>query len=458
MKYDIVIIILPFLKNMDQIGPALLKANIIKHGYTCKIINWNYKIFSEIKNKDIEHRNLKYYTKEISLWIDEIKQYNPKYIGLSLCHIRFSDDIFKYMIKPLKNNFLNSKFVVGGSCFFIDDFKSTYIKNNPSHYVVIGDGEDAIVQILKTDTWDNNIGLNVIKNLDNYPAPDYSDSPSLMKTITFSRGCFNNCKFCNTPHSSVRYRSPLNVVKELVDIWKKYKKSSFIFTDSLINSNRKKLEELCNLIIEYKKQKKLPENLNLVAFMYCFKENERDEIIYNKMKKAGFSSIYIGLESGSEKVRKEMNKMITNKNFNYMFKFLTQNNINIYCSLITGFYTETNEDFQETLTYLRYLKENFNTNYIIINIGSIHMINNISAWKHVGVVTDGLGSWVYKDNTHLVRVKRWVKVIELCLEIDLAFVDIYHHLLYNDIIKHPHVKGTYLEKKIVRLLENKIFI
>jgi radical SAM superfamily enzyme YgiQ (UPF0313 family) len=467
MKYDIVIIMLPFVYPRPLSGPAVLKSSLENAGYSCKIIDWNFKLFES--QDEINYDNFlanmpsKYstpteitkYGKEkiqemMPCWLDEIKYYNPDWIGLSFNNYKYDKNLDDYFVKPIRETFPDVKIIAGGSAIDLLNVKyeEDLINKNYIDYYVKGEADEAIVSILKNGSWDNETSMQRIKKLDNYPSPDYSDFFYLENKeiqnrygfpIISSRGCIRNCKFCMEIFKGSYRRDPKNVVDEIRDLYEKYKITSYRFNDPLINSNVDNVIEISKLIIEYKKIKKLPKELHWTCNFCCLPRTSNSETMYQKMGEAGCSIVYIGLESGSNKVRNEMNKQTKEEDIFFMLSQFKKNNVKTLIHIIVGYYTETEDDFQETLNFIRNISEFFNKN-LIIDIGCTFQINKIELWEDEGLKEDGKGSWYYKDNTYPLRLERWLRLLELCMKLDINIEMHYNILLYNQLLKYKNVE------------------
>jgi hypothetical protein len=70
---------------------------------------------------------------------------------------------------------------------------------------------------------------------------------------------------------------------------------------------------------------------------------------FDVMKRAGASTMLIGIESGSARVRNHMKKGFTEKELDYTMSQLSRVGIKCRMLMIVGYPTETSEDFQLTL-------------------------------------------------------------------------------------------------------------
>lgn len=120
--------------------------------------------------------------------------------------------------------------------------------------------------------------------------------------ISTSRGCPHNCKFCtftNNPMGQKRNwsaRSASSVIEELKTI-----DAEFIFVvDDNFAASMNRVEEICDLIIAERIKKIFAVALRLEIYDY--------PKVMEKMFKAGFKILTIGIESAQDKTLKSMQK------------------------------------------------------------------------------------------------------------------------------------------------------
>jgi radical SAM superfamily enzyme YgiQ (UPF0313 family) len=120
--------------------------------------------------------------------------------------------------------------------------------------------------------------------------------------VAASRGCPFNCTFCSfssNPWGEKRHwtaRSPESVVEELGKI-----KSRLVgFTDDLFTYDMDRVERICDLLIARNIRKRYLVNARL--------EVARRPEVLQKMKRAGFSVLLLGIESAHDKTLSAMRK------------------------------------------------------------------------------------------------------------------------------------------------------
>ncbi len=165
-------------------------------------------------------------------------------------------------------------------------------------------------------------------------------------SIVTSRGCPFSCKFCTNwvfTNRKLRTRSIENVLSELELIQSQGYKSCVI-VDDIYTANKKRVIEMCNEIVKRK--------IDLV--LYCEgRTDSADPLMFRSMKRAGFSSILFGMESGSQKVLDFFNKGITPLKTKIAAANAKKAGLQVIGAFIIGAPVETVEDIKATRTHIR---------------------------------------------------------------------------------------------------------
>ena len=133
---DMLLCIIPKINpDAPTVGPAVLKATLEKAGYSCKVLDLNIRLFREFEKhgdkqyffekdrvfkKDIDDNDffrdeiLTKYEYVIDEWMEEFKQLNPKFIGMSMLS-SYSRAIATILSYRLRQEMPNTKIVWGGS-------------------------------------------------------------------------------------------------------------------------------------------------------------------------------------------------------------------------------------------------------------------------------------------------------------------------------------------------------
>ncbi len=126
--------------------------------------------------------------------------------------------------------------------------------------------------------------------------------------IQFSRGCPFNCDFCDVIQlfgNKVRTKSQLQIITELEFLYSHGWKSGVFFVDDNFIGNKRKLKkEILPAIIEWMAKREYPFSFSTEASINL----ADDEELMRLMVKAGFDSVFVGIETTNEDSLTECNK------------------------------------------------------------------------------------------------------------------------------------------------------
>ncbi|HBA60497.1 MAG TPA: hypothetical protein DCZ92_06715 [Elusimicrobia bacterium] len=163
----------------------------------------------------------------------------------------------------------------------------------------------------------------------------------------FMDGCPFNCSFCKRPaitHRAVTFKPVDRITEEVAALKKKHRTDCFFFVNSCVNLSDKFLDGLCDAMIKRR--------LN-IAWCDSAKPKNVSKDLLLKMRRAGCISLTWGLESGCDGVLKKMNKLHTTKEASASLRNSHEAGIWNRANIIVGFPGETEEQFRETLQFLR---------------------------------------------------------------------------------------------------------
>jgi anaerobic magnesium-protoporphyrin IX monomethyl ester cyclase len=237
--------------------------------------------------------------------------------------------------------------------------------------VVRGDGEEAMVEICEGAAWEDIAGIsfqrdgNIVHN-ENRHLGDLRDDLYPDRTLrrhkygamakgvrvgvsvdgmTATRGCPYNCKFCSfslNPWGEKRSwssRSPESVVDELETIDARV----VAFTDDLFTHDMDRVDRICDLIIERKIKKRYMVNARL--------EIAKRPDVMEKMHKAGFSMLMLGIESSHDKTLKSMQKGFNTDKIREYFQVLRKSKMFLHGYFILGCIGETRKEMEQIVPF-----------------------------------------------------------------------------------------------------------
>jgi radical SAM superfamily enzyme YgiQ (UPF0313 family) len=172
-------------------------------------------------------------------------------------------------------------------------------------------------------------------------------------SIQFSRGCPFNCEFCNVTTlfgHRARMKTPLQVISELDRMYDSGWRSNIFFVDDNFIGNKPYLKtQLLPALIEWRKDKK-----GCVFFTEASINLADDPELLDMMVKAGFDSVFIGIESPDEasltECRKTQNK---NRNLLQNVKTIHRAGIQVMGGFIVGFDSDTPSIFQRQIDFIQ---------------------------------------------------------------------------------------------------------
>lgn len=170
-----------------------------------------------------------------------------------------------------------------------------------------------------------------------------------------SIGCPMHCGFCAEAvvnKGKWFAREPGQVVEDIEYLWKRrtYHTRAIYFLDSNFFVNKRRVEEICDLIL--KKGLKLKWS----ALGHAKQMSSRDEDFFNLLHRSGCYRVLIGAESGSQEILNYINKNATVED-NYKFvQKATRAKIQPDVSMMCGFPGAPIDDLRATITFMNEVK------------------------------------------------------------------------------------------------------
>ncbi len=174
----------------------------------------------------------------------------------------------------------------------------------------------------------------------------------LVPNVLSSRGCAYHCIFCLTPCIFGRYRarSAESVVDEIETIHSEYGFSKFEFSDDLFTKDPRRVRRICDLM----------RSRGLDLEWGCSARVDLvDQGLLETMKRAGCSTIYYGVESGTQRILDFIRKGTNISQINRAFKITKRAGIEIFASFMMGFPGETKRDIERTISFAKKLAPSY---------------------------------------------------------------------------------------------------
>ena len=252
--------------------------------------------------------------------------------------------------------------------------------------VCVGEAEDAVLELMermeKGDDYLNTRNFwfksngKIVSNpvrplhetLDDLPLPDreiYAGTGVFRRTfmVITSRGCPFNCSYCTHAFQRtlykehgypIRRRSVSNVMEELLLYKQKYRAAFICFEDDDFASSLSWLEAFSE---RYSKEIGLP--------FYCLTSPaQTSEKKVMLLKRAGCRELFMGIDSGSETIRRDrLNRKFTNRELIQAARRIQDAGINLRCTAMFGIPDETPDEMLETIDLVTRIRPRFISTY-----------------------------------------------------------------------------------------------
>ena len=316
--------------------------------------------------------------------IDRIGQWRPD------CVVIY-DDGFNYLTKMCLTNMRQAAMTMireakKQECLVIvssSDATDHYEKylSEGADFILIGEAEQTLLELIrsfdqKAFDWISIPGLAflksgavvktaaraVMKDLDALPIPAWDlvdlepyrkmwigSSGYFSMNMATTRGCPFKCNWCAKPIYGNRYnsRSPLHVVKELKFLREKYRFDHIWFCDDIFGLKPGWVNEFANL-------------LEQDGIKFPFKIQARADLLLEEnniiaLSRAGCENVWMGAESGSQKVLDSMDKGIRVEEIYQATQMLKKHGIHPSFFIQFGYPGEDKADIQKTIRMINKL-------------------------------------------------------------------------------------------------------
>lgn len=212
------------------------------------------------------------------------------------------------------------------------------------------------------------------KKIDTFNYHNIENKNSAIFSLSTSRGCVRNCSFCDigATWKKFKFRSGKQVANEVLKHHQEVGATHFTIVDSLINGSLKSFTEFNQEMIQIKQKYSSLQNFSYNGMFIVRDSKSHTEKFFATMKEAGCESLAIGVETGSDRLRMDINKKFTNQDLDHHFEMCQRYGIRNSLLTFVGYPTETEEDFEQTLAMLeRYQKYLISDTIIGINHSGI---------------------------------------------------------------------------------------
>lgn len=285
----------------------------------------------------------------------------------------FIEKIARFMRSQWPDKFL----IIGGVHTTLNPDE---VINGPFDALCIGEGEYPTVELCRqlekgnaphgiANLWikthkgkiERNEPQHFLQDIDMLPVPDREMWEPWMKeqldaelSVLLGRGCPYNCTYCSNhalrkvAHGKyVRMRSPENILKEVDFLHNNYPHRKIYFEVETIALDKTWTIGLCSQLEAFNST---IENSISYGCNFRISPQSVDEKLFVAFKKANFYKINIGLESGSERIRREVLKRnYSNKDFLDVISMACAHGLRIYVFNMIGLPGESVNEHMETV-------------------------------------------------------------------------------------------------------------
>ncbi len=320
---------------------------------------WAGSISSYIKSKgyDVSIFDLNHDKRDEVLKFIEDDQ--TKFVCISISTPNYEQCI--ELSKVIKNE--GRKIIAGGN--HVTDFPDEKNTLENFDHIIVGDGEETLLNIVEGREDRKIIYSEKIEPLNKLPHPDYEglkferynlkvDGVPGAIVIT-SRGCTMGCCYCGSAKiKKWRSRTPEHVMEELRILYHKYNKRAFYFADDIFTLSKARVAKLSTMIKE-----EFPD----VIWRATTRADMLSDELCKVMSESGCTWISLGIESGSDKVLKSMNKFMTVSQQKRGIDLCIKNGISVKAFYLFPLPGEDKNTIQETINWTKEIKKEYGDKY-----------------------------------------------------------------------------------------------
>lgn len=296
---------------------------------------------------------------------------NADVILLNTCSIR---DNAEQKVRNRLNNFgyLKKKrpdLIVGVLGCMAERLKTKFLEEEKIVDVVAGPDSYRDLPNLLNEAEDGQKAINVFLSKEETYAdisPVRLNSNGVTAFVSIMRGCDNMCSFCVVPFTRGRERSrdPYSILKECQDLLDKGYKEVTLLGQNVDSYKWASIDgtELVNFAQLLEKVALINPTLR-VRFSTSHPKDISDEVLYTIKKYENICKyIHLPAQSGSSRILKMMNRTYDREwyiNRIDAIRNILGQDCGVSQDMIIGFCTETEEDHQETLSLMEYVKYDY---------------------------------------------------------------------------------------------------
>lgn len=351
---------LQIMRPYVPLGILYISAFLEKHGYTNEVFDSTFSTLDKLKEKLLKTKP------------DVIAIYTNLMTKLNVLKV----------IKFIRSeqNLNHTKIILGGP--EVRNHTENFL-NYGADFIIIGEGEETTLELVKAlEIVDASTPLSMaisnikglaylenekvittperalIKDINNLPFParekiDFRPYLNGWKThhgysmmsVNTMRGCPYTCKWCSRAvyGGTYRRRSPQLVAQEMKHIKDTYNPDMIWFVDDVFTIHHKWLTEFAE---EVKKQDAV------IPYEIISRADRLNEEVIKTLKDSGCFRVWVGAESGSQKIIDAMDRRVDVMQTREMIRLAKQHGLEAGTFIMLGYPGETKHDIKETIEHL----------------------------------------------------------------------------------------------------------
>ena len=351
---------LQIMRPYVPLGILYISAFLEKHGYENEVFDSTFSALDKLREKILTTKP------------DAIAIYTNLMTKLNVLKI----------IKFIRSESIlsNTKIILGGP--EVRNYAENFL-NYGVDFIIIGEGEETTLELVKAiETVDASTPLSItisnikglaylengkiittperplIKDVNTLPFPSREKidfTPYLngwkthhgysMMSVNTMRGCPYTCKWCSRAvyGGTYRRRSPQLVAQEMKHIKDTYNPDMLWFVDDVFTIHHKWLTEFAE---EVKKQDAV------IPYEIISRADRLNEEVIKTLKASGCFRVWVGAESGSQKIIDAMDRRVDVMQTREMIRLAKQHGLEAGTFIMLGYPGETKEDIKETIEHL----------------------------------------------------------------------------------------------------------
>ncbi len=349
---------------------------------------------------------------EWSEFSDLLHQLRPQVVGISVLSVKLRSAL---LLAGLCRSFDSNVTVVAGADHATAAPQELLLSGDID-YAVRGEGEQTMLELVECLSRGGDPGCvegisyvrdgvvvhnrprQPIRDLDSIPFPALESLINLstyrpidLGVVMTSRGCPYSCSYCGVATiwgHETRFRSVDNVITEIVMLKEKYGVSYFSFRDASFTLDRRRVLRLCNRLIE----------TGLDMEWECLTRCDLlDSEVIDAMKRSGCAAVRVGIESGSERLQREMRRSTDLARVREAARLLHEHEMHWTAYFMFGVPGETRDTIEDSLRLIREINPCFVTVARYSPIPGTEMCREL---QRTGLIPDDV-DWALESNQSL---------------------------------------------------------